>query len=363
MAFLAIIGLAWASAQPQTFQLHYTPSDFRLDVPMDLTLDAPAFRHEPDYASKKIVRGYLPLGAEKEGFVGFAIDSKGRTLYLDLNRNLDLTDDADGRHTCADSFFSTFEAVRVTRPGKTGPIPYVLDVMQYPDGGVHLTVRSGWRGQIELGGKRGSFSIVDNLNGVIDADDQFLLNLMKDGDSADWDQPIPAARTLMLDGQLFDLSYRFEGTGLEVTFSEAARPTGSVSLEGEGTDRLILSGEESPSTVVINSPGKEVWVPAGTYAYQEVYLHGGGAVGSFYARRREPLTVIQDASASLELGGPLNNTVEMRRSGRTLIFDYKLTGVGGEDYEEPTEGRRERAPVLTVYRDGSKIASGSFEYG
>ena len=54
------------------------------------------FRKEPDFGKDKVVRSALRIGPGKNDFMGFAVNLTRRSLYLDLNQNLDLTDDPDG---------------------------------------------------------------------------------------------------------------------------------------------------------------------------------------------------------------------------------------------------------------------------
>ena len=53
----------------------------------------PTFKKEPTLSGSKVVRGTLQLGANPSEEMGFAWDRNAGKLYLDLNRNLDLTDD------------------------------------------------------------------------------------------------------------------------------------------------------------------------------------------------------------------------------------------------------------------------------
>ena len=54
------------------------------------------FEKEPDFSKRNIVRGLIPLGSDKKNYVGFAWDRATKKLYIDLNRNKDLTDDPNG---------------------------------------------------------------------------------------------------------------------------------------------------------------------------------------------------------------------------------------------------------------------------
>lgn len=351
-----------AAPKTHTFRLQHKPEGFSLDIPVDLEGSEVAFQKEPEYIGRKIIRGALPVGRDAKGFIGFALDESAATLYLDLNRNLDLTDDPEGIYEGDDTFFfAEIEGVHVTLDSEAGPVPYALAIELY-NGYFIATVRSGWHATVDINGKTRTFSVVDNLDGVIDGNDRFVLGPSDDDAFPDWDEHVSASRLLMLNGQAYETSFGFEGEELVATFTESEPPLGELELEGDHIARLILCGERDAPTVVIDSPAKLVPIPAGAYDHQQVYLDAGDTSGPFYASSEKPVSVTEGDRTSLKLGGPLNNTVGVTRSGRTLHFEYRLEGIGGEIYDDYSEDSDEE-PELIVYKDGQKVTSGTFEYG
>ena len=80
----------------ETFNLEYVEDGFRLGVAADVLTDTQRFEKEPDLGERAIVRGRLLTGTGEDSWTGFAWDRSKGTLYLDLNRNRDLTDDPEG---------------------------------------------------------------------------------------------------------------------------------------------------------------------------------------------------------------------------------------------------------------------------
>lgn len=138
----------------------------------------------------------------------------------------------------------------------------------------------------------------------------------------------------------------------------ADEPNGVLKLEGKHIKRLVLNGTHSRT---IKDPGSEITLPVGLYTLSEVQLEGdytcytynlpGGPIS---------LDIAEGKVATLKLGAPLTQSVNVVRKGNTLSISYKLTGVGGETYSE--SGVR-KAPTFTVYQGQTKVGSGTFAYG
>ena len=66
-----------------------------VDWNVSMTTRSGAFQKEPKLSPTKVIRGSLRLGSRDQE-TGFAWDQAAGKLYLDLNRNQDLTDDPGG---------------------------------------------------------------------------------------------------------------------------------------------------------------------------------------------------------------------------------------------------------------------------
>jgi hypothetical protein len=134
---------------------------------------------------------------------------------------------------------------------------------------------------------------------------------------------------------------------------------GELKLEGEHVERLVLQRKDG-HTERFDQPGEVVELPVGEYQLLESHLDGGYNCFQGVGPQNIWITIAQNAPAVLKVGTPLNQTLEVKRQGRTLALDYKLLGVGGEAY---TQEDRSNPPSFTVYKGDQEIASGQLAYG
>jgi len=129
------------------------------------------FRKEPDYAGHEVVRGALPTGRDKKDHLCFAWDCTEKRLYLDVNRNLDITDDPSGVYYSynKNQNFDIFKRIRVASYPGHNPAQYLIDIFLQKHSGnefCQIIIRSGWQDTIELHGRMWWIGIVDNMGGI-----------------------------------------------------------------------------------------------------------------------------------------------------------------------------------------------------
>jgi hypothetical protein len=396
-AIALLLGISFCAAAPSeevdeqakhVFRLKYKEVDFSLHVDAPVEGHEVVFKKEPEFGGHDIVRGPLRRRsqAEKE-FIGFAWDSSAGKLYLDLNRNLDLTDDPDGIFESKDGWFRN---VRFEIERGAVRVPCVIDlaIRRTRDGWVSCEafVRSVWQAEIELNGKKWWFAIQDNMDGEIDLRDYVVfrsseesftsvlnevratLAQVRASEILEAPDSLPLMQRLSFDGASYDLELGFEyaeaGTELVATFTESDIPFGELRIDGKSIKRLVLQrqDEKGVSFVVLDAPEANVKVPVGSYFSPMVFLDGGGSAGLFSAYSPKGVLISEDKPATLKVGGPLTHRLAVHRLGNTLQLDYRLSGVGDGSYT-PRERARERPPQFAIYKGDTNIASGSFEYG
>ncbi len=337
------------------------------------------FKKEPDFGDRKIIRGAIPTAREEKDFLCFAWDISELKLYLDLNRNFDLTDDPSGVFQGqGKKYQQSFHNVRFKSINSQVPLLYQVTV-SFSDYRIYgfplrcvVNVRSGWQGDISLYGRKWQLRVADNLDGIIGPEDVLTLRPYKEGqeepvDFSSYDRLDPPQK-IFFDGHDYDLGFGFEpgagGSQLVVTFTELPSPLGTIEMKGSHIRRLVLGGgkDSSSSLAFLDSPGNEVLVPARVYNRQLIFLEEGEIFRVLLAYSRNEISVIQDKVTPLKLGVPLTHTVEMSRHGTELMLDYQLVGIGGERYINYGKNPRNR-PAFAIYRGENKIGSGSFEYG
>lgn len=349
-----------------SFILEYRPSGFDLDVNIPLDGADFVFEKEPDFGGRRIVRGAIPMGDDPDHHVGFAWDEENKLLYLDLNRNLDLTDDPGSPVSADDGGWGqTFSGITLHLESGGNTIPYHVRIRFWKwSGGAscRLTVLSGWAGEIDLAGHAWSMAFADNLDGTLGSGDEFALERGDAPIRISRRNTFQAARRLGLDNRAYDVAAEVaaeDGSELRMVFTGRSDPMAAATLEGTYVSRLVLRG--GAVTVIVDDPQPEIHLPVGTYRRGRVYLDGDDETG-IYEARTPRITIESDKMNRIPVGGPLNHAATVRRSGSRLVLDYRLLGVGGEQYERMVRDRRVR-PQVTIACRGKEVASGAFEWG
>ena len=389
LALICIFGLSFqafasnaseeAEESRHVFRLPFKEEGLYLRVHVPLAGREVVFKKEPDFGDHKIVRGALPFARDKKDYLCFAWDFTEQMLYLDLNRNLDLTDDPAGviANRGESKWRPDFGNIRIQSDHPQGAIPYTVRLNlatynRFQQVFCNVYVRSGWQGDIELHGKKWQLSVVDNLDGVIGEEDIFTIRPYEGSD----EDPVNfgnsgrlyVPREFFLDGHAYDLAFGFASEGkkseLIASFTESRPPMGEVQLDGRFIKRLSLreSKEKGSPLVLFDSPNKNVFIPVRTYRIQRIFLDGGEKQGLFWADGNEEISVAKGELFVLKMGGPLNHSVKARRYERNLSLDYTLVGIGSERYIQ-LKADRKNPPTFAIYHGDNTVIAGSFKYG
>jgi len=151
---------------------------------------------------------------------------------------------------------------------------------------------------------------------------------------------------------------------VQLTLVESETPMSQLNIDGTNVARLVL--ESDSSTALFHHPDQSVSIPTGEYRCRSIYLYDE-KVGIFEAEQTNvagspSVSVPQDQSVTFKAGGPLNNSVDARREGHSLVLSYKLTGAGQRGYKRLRD-RRDNPPTFAIYKGDKQIASDTFEYG
>ena len=115
----------------------------------------------------KVIRGLLKLGGGGSNEMAFAWDRTAGKLYLDLNRNLDLTDDPAGVFSSqggAMDFYQTFTNIRLPFKTPAGSHQALVDLNFYDYGRLNCNaaMRSFWQGKVTLQGEEWQVGLLGN---------------------------------------------------------------------------------------------------------------------------------------------------------------------------------------------------------
>jgi hypothetical protein len=375
---------AAANLQPQQvqiIQLEYGEAGYGvINESLPVVTRSIPFSKEPALTGNKVIRGAFQPGGGESNSIAFAWDRIAGKLYLDLNRNQDLTDDPAGVFsalTARTVYYQTFTNIHLLFNTATGRCRMLADITFYDYGSrttCSLALRSFWQGKATLQGQDWQAGIIPNLSNPSNSfeNDRLLLRPWSKRNqpfSADDGllATVPFSRKLFFDGRAYQLDLAAKPQDGEakfaLQFTEQSAALGELKIAGKFIQRLVLSG--GPQLVVLDQPGASVKIPTGSYNQCNILLEQNGArafdnFSQSQAGRR--ISVDGKSPAVLNAGGPLTNSVVVSRHGQDLRLDYRLVGADGETYQLANQNRSQ-SPEFAVYQGDRKIASGKFAYG
>ena len=369
-AFAGIPG----ESEPLTTLLPPVPQGFALVVDLDLSTREVRFQSEPEYQGADIVRAAIPLGDDDTAFVGFAWDKQAGLLYIDSNRNLDLTDDPQSPYRAADTdvWITVFKDILLVIERDAFPIEYIITMRLGPEWFSDAVVVSGWQDSITIGKSEYIVTVVDNLDGKLGADDQFYLTGAGEKppetpttdldnfflDSTAWGVP----GHLAVAGATYAVDAAFEKTGqgvaARVQFLPPAEPLGELRLKGTHIREFVLV--KHPSAPMLAYPsGNAVHVPPGSYRLTSLILESGWKLQD--VRHIQNITVHPERPATLDAGGPLRESITMNSRLNRIELFHQVKGVGGAIYTN--DARFAEPPRFAVYKGDKRVHAANFEYG
>ena len=391
---LSLLPVVPVTAQDSTtrtifFQLAYVPDAGSLVSDANIRWEKERFAKEPDFGGRKVYRAMIPAGGRESDRVRMIWDMTRGRLWVDGNRNNDLTDDQV--HRVKFSPAQTFHNVEIPFPEGPGTGSWRFHLWLRmrrgsDDPEARFYILSGWRGTIDLAGWKYSMTVKDNLDGSVGAGDQVRLDEAVFGEGG-------APGRVFVNGRMYGISYEFDPTSrriLNVTFREIKAPMGACNLTGEFIEHLILvecrlpdratnqttpragaggpgnretgpKEAENGTIALFLRPQGTVAIPAGCYL-QKVSLRAGSSGPQFISSgswATQPiLEITAGETVSSRLGAPLRNRVTLSQSGANLKMGYSLVGGEGEVYR-----RTDAAvplPGFKLFKGARQIASGSF---
>ena len=376
--WLAVVLLAWLSAwcgpcqcgEPSgdvqaVSRLRYEPSGFSLSVTAQLEGEKTPFRGEPKVAGAQVTRAWVTIERSKSVRLACVWDRAAAKVHLDLNGNQDLSDDPAVALTEGGGSWRA-SGIRLLLGDDTGRREYVVDWRSDSKGSdVSLTVRSGWKGTIQAQGRAWRVTVADNLDGVLDSADALTVRTAESALASPVKLQVPAL--LCLDGASGAVSFRLETaqTGAEVVAGppKALGPVGQLKIEGTSIGYLTLGSTDGGRRrlAAFASPEPLVTLPVGTYRGR-VWLKGCPKGMSLRAQVNESIEVREGEVTKMKAGGPLNSIAHARREGSILGVDYRLEGIGGEEYTKQAYAPPNR-PWVTITKGSRVCVSDVFEYG
>lgn len=338
------------------------------------------FKKEPQ-AGKNVKRGRFNLPGTGSDSVAFLWDY--RKLYLDLNRNEDLTDDPGGVFTSPEAssaslpagfHYGNYNKVPLTLRLPEGQIPWLVDLNLSEYGtslSAYASVRSFWAGKAVLNGREfqvGWIPTTDRRPGA-NQGERLVLRDWGERDTGFYVSE-GSLDTFSFPKKLFVQNTGYE-LGMEhaerdgklehrILFKEQPAELGDLSVSGRFVQRVLLT--DGPCVAVIDAPEGTVRVPVGRYGNHYVQLGKGKSLARLKDSPHRSVTIAAATPAKLVAGGPLTNSATLTRQNDFLVLGYELLGAGGESYELATRDYQ-HPPRFTAYEGSRKVGAGNFEFG
>ena len=330
LAFAASVSGSEPSAHPVpasgpviTVPLEYQETSFPFlfrHVPVERRLAH--FLKEPAVAHGPVVRGVLKFGGNTSNAIPFIWQGGPKTLYLDLNRNQDLTDDPAGVVPARvlwsvgpNSIHQMFTNVSLAFLASSAAPPMLvdlelsMDLLRRPGEPLFTAcLRSYWQGKVTREGHDWQVGLVQNLSGQPGS---FRLGELLLRPWEERSKPFSAScevpeDTLALawegknwimrasdafaftpkvffEGHAFQLDWSAEPRGREdrlaLRLTEQPTALGDLRITGGFIKRLVLTG--GPYMVVLAQPPATVKVPLGRYHPYRVWLEHNKAQAYF----------------------------------------------------------------------------------
>jgi hypothetical protein len=340
---------------------------------LSLNRRAVSFAKEPDLGKRKVWRGAIPSAGNTNQGLAFLWDPGLGALFVDLNRNRDLTDDRGGVWKASfQGSQQSFRGVRLPYEAPAGRFSVLADVHLYRFGdwaSGYASLRSLWHGRIDLQDQVWQLAV---LGPGLCADEALTgsLLLLRSWDLAE--KPIgsmgepsstfPFTRHVFFGNRAYELDLRWEKRGeapnLRAQLTEQQPKLGELTLAGNLIERVLLTDPKN-YTVLLDRPAPTVKVPLGVYATAKVWLKKDAVVAT--SDEFGGLALIEKPVV-WAVGGPLTNSVAASARGRNLVLNYRLIGAGGQSYQLLPQDRS-KPPQFTIRQGDRQIAAGNFEFG
>ena len=377
-----------------TFQLHYREklcengSDSGGGMLLKMLPHPTPFAKEPVLGNASFFRGVIHLPKRPSQSVGFIWDKINVRLYLDTNRNGDLTDDSSnpvqGKRGAFSQDFNNIhvDSIQGAQYGRWNTCVFFVESAPLFGSMAVAEVTSGWCGEIELADRKWEMAVQDDLDGEIGPGDRMFLEEpgffkipRRPGDQTIvlLREQFTLAPRAWLNGKPYDLAFHLnpgdEGGILTVTFQETTAPSQECEIAGTDIARLdfrqgTYGGNTTGTVAVFQRPGRLIRVAPGEYRPQ-IHLDGGPRLGMLFSDGRGLTVEVKSDPTScplLNFGGPVRPEIRATRDRSSIYLTYALQGVGAEKYE--TDGTSATLPLhLTISKGNRELASADLEPG
>lgn len=327
------------------------------------------FKNVPPFEGKNIIQGIIVVDEKGNTGIPYAWDRKFNKLYIDRNRNLDLTDDPDNIYS-GDKRYNTYTyknlSLNITREDINIPCVCTLTLTTFlRKWEADLQMNSVWESEAELSGDAWLLTMSDGLDGIMgNSSHDRIMIIPKTGFPAEQTESTPFPPNLLfLQNKAYNIHCSFikegEETLLKTELGETEPECGEMRITGKYIELLVLSGDNQ---VILTSPSQTVSIPAGLYREQRLVLQSPDRERTFPLNLKKNININRINPYEFRAGGPLKNSMDIKRSGNRLLMNYKLLDAGNNPLENEWIDM-DRTPSLIVYQNGKKVHTDKFRYG
>jgi len=347
----------------------------------------------PALKSKKPLYAGLPLGDKPGDQVRLVLDeSKGPgtgydTLYVDANRNADLSDDGviPFRKCLLNEGAYEADPVRVTVRYADGSQRAILVAVtcwspaqiSEEDGYLQYAVIEHLEGAITLGNAKVLVGLYDSgePNGCFGDFGADRVKLIEEGKGGLADAPaMLLGRVLRYEDRLWEL--KVEGAGAKLSIKPYGGPVGRFKAsfapsEGFSVRAVILrlSGADGCHFDCRLTGDAGLELPAGSFRVGSSHVgltDAAGAGWELSVSCAQQLEVAAGQTTTLKLGAPFKVEPVLQkaaRPGRAVPVACRITGAAGEVYGSVRQGTPALPVVAVSDAAGKAVAGGKMEYG
>jgi hypothetical protein len=321
----------------------------------------------------------LEIGHSEQ--VGFAWDSYESKLYIDLNRDGNLTNDPNGVLQSGDpvhggNISQNFPEFPLSISTPHGKFNYRLkaSLRNYSSWKhAEFVILSGYTGMVQLPDQEWAFRVVVPLGTDVSRSRDFSIPSITKGFSGHRANPLPLPKSVSLNSRCYDLEFEFREAkddcpDLWCVLTEKEVPLAQLRIESQSVNQLAFGNHEMLILPpLVDEVDEAVSVPVGDFHLKTCslkYQEDRPGV-SPQGIRDIRVKIAQEGENVLKIGAPFQNTVRIERMGKVLKFHYELKGIGGEIYSarEITGYDDDKKPSVAIYKGDIQLAAGEFEYG
>jgi hypothetical protein len=371
---LLVLATSAEAQDEQWLQYHFEREAYRIiggrSSSQTVTSDKPQDVKLPEFKTKQQFFAEWQTPMVKSGKLWIALDrtsEKGKwdRLFIDSNVNGRLDDENAVTAYRTEQYSTYFGPVKIVFEGEDGPISYHLNfrLYDYNEQNRRLYIyQSGWyEGEITVAGQKKNCMLVDyNLNGTFN--DKSLQSRDSDrikiGTKGSEDTRF-VGNYIEVDNVLYRLEIAQDGAFIKLSRAEDVK-FGNIRVPAAITE-FAAGGENGLFTRELKEGTARL--PIGKYRIDHWEIDRKDEKGKSWTMRGSSFSesgdfeIKEEAETALEIGEPVEASLDVRLNGNNYEFSKNLRGPMGE-YVSLTTGGRD---VRNLWKMKAKNKEGTFE--